>query len=126
MMTLSDYPYPDNPGQTHHEGCWREKNHANCAVREVERLQLRSTQSEALLANVIQALYDESNRAPVILPAGGILEQLDAVFHDRRKWMWLAIAQGHPVIGKSGAVLHGVNAANVLAGFLYQPVGWKS
>jgi regulator of replication initiation timing len=36
---MSDYPYPDNPGQTHHEGCWRERDHTNCAIREVERLQ---------------------------------------------------------------------------------------
>jgi hypothetical protein len=38
-MTLSDYPYPDNPGQTHHAECWRTRNHHNCCVREVERLQ---------------------------------------------------------------------------------------
>lgn len=36
---MSDnFPYPDNPGQTHYDGCWRERHHHNCAVAEVERL----------------------------------------------------------------------------------------
>jgi hypothetical protein len=32
-------PYPDNNGQTHYEGCWRERGHHNCAVALVERLE---------------------------------------------------------------------------------------
>lgn len=35
---VSDLPYPDNPGSTHYEGCWRDRGHHNCAVREIERL----------------------------------------------------------------------------------------
>lgn len=40
-MTLEtkNYPYPENDGQTHWDGCWRHAGHHNCAVREVERLQ---------------------------------------------------------------------------------------
>ena len=36
---MTAYPYPDDPGQTHYDGCWRERGHHNCAMREVERLQ---------------------------------------------------------------------------------------
>jgi hypothetical protein len=35
---MSDTPYPDNPGATHFDGCWRTRGHHNCAVAEVERL----------------------------------------------------------------------------------------
>lgn len=34
----ADMPYPENPGATHYEGCWRDRGHHNCAVREVGRL----------------------------------------------------------------------------------------
>jgi hypothetical protein len=33
-----EYPYPEDAGRTHYEGCWRERGHHNCAVAEVERL----------------------------------------------------------------------------------------
>jgi hypothetical protein len=36
---MSEYPYPDNRGQTHHEGCYRRPHHHNCAVAEIERLE---------------------------------------------------------------------------------------
>lgn len=29
---MGTLPYPENPGQTHYEGCWRERGHHNCAV----------------------------------------------------------------------------------------------
>ena len=31
-------PYPENPGKTHWEGCWRDRGHHNCAVLEITRL----------------------------------------------------------------------------------------
>lgn len=37
-MTKAKYPYPDNDGQTHYPGCFREPHHHNCAVAMVERL----------------------------------------------------------------------------------------
>lgn len=27
-----DRPYPENPGATHYDGCWRDRGHHNCAV----------------------------------------------------------------------------------------------
>ena len=35
---MSSLPYPDNPGQTHYEGCWRDPHHHNCAVAQVHEL----------------------------------------------------------------------------------------
>jgi len=32
------FPYPENPGRTHYEGCYRDKGHHNCAVGQVDRL----------------------------------------------------------------------------------------
>lgn len=37
-MTDKTYPYPDNPGQTHWQGCWRCVGHHNCAVAAVDKL----------------------------------------------------------------------------------------
>lgn len=31
-ITDKKLPYPENPGQTHFDGCWREPGHHNCAV----------------------------------------------------------------------------------------------
>jgi hypothetical protein len=33
------FPYPENPGQTHFEGCWREQGHHNCAVARLDAQQ---------------------------------------------------------------------------------------
>jgi len=37
-------PYPDDKGQTHYPGCWRERGHHNCAVAEIERVMLVNAQ----------------------------------------------------------------------------------
>ena len=37
-MTDKTYPYPDNPGSTHWQGCWRCVGHHNCAVAAVDKL----------------------------------------------------------------------------------------
>lgn len=34
-----EYPFMDNPGQTHWDGCWKEKYHHNCAVQKVYDLE---------------------------------------------------------------------------------------
>lgn len=37
-MTNRLLPHPENPGQTHWQGCFRSPGHHNCAVIEVDRL----------------------------------------------------------------------------------------
>lgn len=32
-------PYADNPGQTHYQGCWRDRRHHACAAERVLELQ---------------------------------------------------------------------------------------
>ena len=36
---MTDLPHPDNPGQTHFDGCWRHAGHHNCAVERADQLQ---------------------------------------------------------------------------------------
>ncbi len=43
------FPYPTNPGQTHFEGCYRERHHHNCAVAEVERLRADLTDAREIV-----------------------------------------------------------------------------
>ena len=38
MVDANMYPYDDEPGQTHFDGCYRYRKHHNCAVREIESL----------------------------------------------------------------------------------------
>ena len=33
------YPHPTNPGQTHWNGCWKDRGHHNCAVAYAMRLE---------------------------------------------------------------------------------------
>lgn len=33
---MSDLPYPDDKGQTHYAGCWRERGHHNCAIARIK------------------------------------------------------------------------------------------
>lgn len=40
-------PYPENPGATHFDGCWRTPGHHNCAVQRVEEVR-RATLEEVL------------------------------------------------------------------------------
>jgi hypothetical protein len=44
------YPYPENPWQTHWEGCWQAPRHHNCAVWYVRSLEARIEALEARLA----------------------------------------------------------------------------
>jgi hypothetical protein len=39
MDDTKQRPYPDDPGQTHYDGCWRSRGHHNCAVARVEQLE---------------------------------------------------------------------------------------
>ncbi len=32
-------PYPENPGATHYDGCWKSRGHHNCAVARVRELE---------------------------------------------------------------------------------------
>lgn len=41
LKRLRRLPHDDNDGQAHYAGCWRDRGHHNCAVREVERLSAR-------------------------------------------------------------------------------------
>jgi hypothetical protein len=31
-------PYPENPGSTHYENCWRNRGHHNCAIAHIQYL----------------------------------------------------------------------------------------
>lgn len=47
---MSDLPYPENEGQTHYTGCWRDRGHHNCALRMIEELRANSDRYEWLVA----------------------------------------------------------------------------
>jgi len=47
---MSDLPYPDDKGQTHWEGCYRERGHHNCCVVEVEQLRKERRHLEETIA----------------------------------------------------------------------------
>ena len=36
---MTDLPYPDDPGRTHWDGCYRERGHHNCAVAKIDQLE---------------------------------------------------------------------------------------
>ena len=45
----TDYPHPDDPGQTHCDECWQWPRHHNCAVAKVDRLEGRTAGGLELL-----------------------------------------------------------------------------
>lgn len=61
-MSNTQYPYDSNPGQTHFDGCWRERKHHNCAVDEIKRLRARleSVRNER---DAIYELHDQCVKA---------------------------------------------------------------
>jgi FtsZ-binding cell division protein ZapB len=63
MSEKEVYPYEDETGQTHFDGCWTQRGHHNCAVanvyrlaREVEGLRLNVES----LQNKVNALKDDN------------------------------------------------------------------
>jgi hypothetical protein len=79
-------PYPENRGQTHHEGCWRVRGHHNCCVDRVGALEAKRDLSdddrEALRAMASTAVWisDEIDEDPEVIAkidrAVGLLEAL--------------------------------------------------
>jgi hypothetical protein len=61
VATETTYPYPEDTGRTHWEGCWRERGHHNCAVAEVERL--AADPLRAMLAEVVEMIQTFPFRA---------------------------------------------------------------
>ena len=37
LTELLALPYPPNNGKTHWEGCWKDRGHHNCAMKEIEQ-----------------------------------------------------------------------------------------
>lgn len=99
------YPYPEDEGQTHYEGCWRERGHHNCAVKRAEGLrdrveQLKSGQKDLLdnvanSAETIQLLRAEVERLRAGACASKICCEFDRTLmqeHERAE-AWKAAAQ---------------------------------
>ena len=70
---MTDCPYPDNPGQTHFDGCERTARHHNCALR---RLDEAIRERDALAAQV----------AALREPLATALMHIPAYYAERAAW----------------------------------------
>jgi hypothetical protein len=81
-------PYPDNPGATHFDGCWRTRGHHNCAVAEVERV----TADADALGSLLDTTTAELRAARAEVEAlRGLLADAGVVISDH-------LAESYPVI----------------------------
>jgi hypothetical protein len=53
---MKDFPYPENPGKTHFEGCYRLPRHHNCAVAMVDKREQELAEVRAELAAAREAI----------------------------------------------------------------------
>ena len=83
---MTDLPHPDNPGQTHFEGCWRHPGHHNCAVTLIDRLQ-----AELALWHTNGSAKDDGDIAHAFLGYIEITErQIRALEGDVDRWQRVA------------------------------------
>ena len=66
---MSELPYLANRGQTHFEGCYRERHHHNCAVARVDHLdaQLEALRGAATKLTETQPGEDMGKRWDVLV-----------------------------------------------------------
>ena len=67
---MSEYPYPDNPGQTHWGECYMQRGHHNCAIARINELTTRIHELTGLLIEAQYRLHhtacidDDATRCP--------------------------------------------------------------
>ena len=78
---MKRYPYADNKGQTHFEGCYRTRHHHNCAVVEVDRLTAELEDAREREAQVRKDLHEAVDALPPY-EATQRIEQLEAALRE--------------------------------------------
>jgi hypothetical protein len=70
---MRNLPYPNNRGQTHFKGCYRERHHHNCAVVEADHLRALLMDSKYEIKRLKKMLKDRG----VCFPADEYLAALE-------------------------------------------------
>jgi len=72
-LKIEQLPYPENRGKTHYEGCFRQRDHHNCAVRRINDLTAENIMCRRTNKALREQIQGESDEHSVSTPVAGRL-----------------------------------------------------